>query len=125
MKGPRSWIIENGVLAAVVVAALLAGLLALSGCGARTMTLGTTKSLQQSGLLAQILPQFEKQYNVKVTVVAKNTAAEVLKLGEQGKVDALLVNSRDAVTDFVNSGEGINDTSVMYRSLIEIGRAHV
>ena len=85
MKGPRRWTIESGVLAALVVTALLAGLFALSGCVAGTMTLGTTRSLQQSGLLAQILPQFEKKYNVKVTVVAKDTAAEVLKLGEEGK----------------------------------------
>lgn len=121
MKGPKSWTIESGVLAAVVAAALLAGLFALSGCGAGTMTLGTTRSLQQSGLLAQILPQFEKKYNVKVTVVAKDTAAEVLKLGEEGSVDVLLVNSMEGVYNLVKNGFGSDNKDVMYGDLVVVG----
>lgn len=121
MKGPRSWIIESGVLAVVVVAVLLAGLFALSGCGAGTMTLGTTRNLQQSGLLAQILPRFEKQYNMKVTVVAKDTAAEVLKLGEEGSVDVLLVNSMEGVYNLVKNGFGSGNKDVMYGDLVVVG----
>ena len=121
MKCPRRCVGKNGVLAAVVLAALLAGLFALSGCGASTLTLGTTQSFRQSGLLAQILPRFEKQYNIKVTVVAKDTASEVLKLGEEGKEDVLLVNSREGASSFMKNGLGSYNKDVMYGDLIVVG----
>ena len=124
MEDSKRRVTGRGVLAAVFVATLLAGLFALSGCGAGTMTLGTTKSLQQSGLLVQILPQFEKQYNVKVTIVAKNTTAEVFKLGEEGSVDALLVNSMEGVSNFMKNGLSSFNKDVMYSDLVVVGPAN-
>jgi tungstate transport system substrate-binding protein len=105
------------------VAALLASVLSLSGCGPGTMTLGTTTSLQQSGVLTRILPGFEKKYDVKVTVVTKGTAAEALKLGEQGQVDALMVNTREGVKDFMDKKLGSSDKDIMYGDLVVVGPA--
>jgi len=105
----------------MLVTALLAGALALSGCGTTSMTLGTTTSLQQSGLLTQVIKGFEKQYNTKVTVVTAPTGAGVLKLGTEGKADVVLANSTDGVMTFVSQKQGTNDKAVMYGDLVIVG----
>jgi tungstate transport system substrate-binding protein len=121
MKGNNSNRARGGIVAFMLVAILLAGAIALSGCGTASMTLGTTKSLQQSGLLTQVVQGFEEQYNTKVTVVTADTAAGVLKLGATGKADVLLVNNRDGVAEFVAQKQGTNDTDVMYGDLVIVG----
>ncbi|MHB8895533.1 MAG: ABC transporter substrate-binding protein [Candidatus Geothermincolia bacterium] len=120
MNGSRA---RTCLLVTIVTGAMLLSLIALPGCGTSSLTLGTTTSLQQSGLLARIIPGFEKQYNVKVTVVAKSKAADVLKLGEQGKADVLLVNSREGVKTFVENKKGTNEKDIMYGDLVVVGPA--
>ncbi|MEP7199643.1 MAG: substrate-binding domain-containing protein, partial [Chloroflexota bacterium] len=83
----------------------------------RTMTLATTTSTQDSGLLDAILPVFEKQYNVKVKVVAVGTG-QALKLGSDGNADVVLVHARKQEDDFVAAGDGIHRRDVMYNDFI-------
>lgn len=114
---------RNVILVVIALAALVASVLAVSGCGTSAMKLGTTTGLQQSGVLAQIIPGFEKQYNIKVTVVARQTAAEVIGMGERGDVDVLLVNSRDGVKALVDKGLGVEDKDIMYADMVIVGPA--
>ena len=70
-------------------------LIALTACAQeatepQSMILATTTSTENSGLLADILPVFEDEYNVKVEVVAVGTG-QALALGEDGNADVLLV----------------------------------
>lgn len=111
----------------------LAVVLALVGCESkqaqlsqteqkqeRTMVLATTTSTQDSGLLDNILPVFEKESGIKVKVVAKGTG-EALKMGERGDADCLLVHAKAQEEKFVKDGFGVKRYDVMYNDFIMVG----
>lgn len=111
----------------------LAVVLSLSGCGSkqaqptqaeqkpeRTMILATTTSTQDSGLLDNILPVFEKESGIKVKVVAKGTG-EAMKMGERGDADCLLVHAKAQEEKFVKDGFGVKRYDVMYNDFIIVG----
>lgn len=84
------------------------------------LILATTTSTQDSGLLDVILPDFEKQFNVKVDVVAVGTG-QALKLGQDGNADVLLVHSRAQEDEFMKAGHGTRREDVMYNDFIIVG----
>ncbi len=86
----------------------------------RTLTLATTTSTQDSGLLNAIIPVFEKQNNAVVKVVAVGTG-QALKLGEDGNADVVLVHARAQEDAFIKAGFGINRRDVMYNDFIVVG----
>ena len=86
----------------------------------RTMTLATTTSTQDSGLLDYLLPLFQKDTGIKVKVIAKGTG-EALALGKTGDVDCLLVHAKDQEVQFVKDGYGLERIEVMYNDFIIVG----
>ncbi len=82
--------------------------------------MATTTSTDNSGLLEVLLPPFEKQFNVKVNVIAVGTG-KALKLGENGDVDVILVHARAAEDAFVAQGFGVNRHDVMYNDFVIVG----
>ena len=69
-----------------------------------TITLATTSSTDNSGLLAHIHPDFEKKTGIRVKVVAKGTGAS-LQLARDGNADVILVRLIDAVIEAAGSGQ--------------------
>lgn len=88
----------------------------------QSMTLSTTTSMQDSGLLSVLLPPFEKENNVNVKVVAQGSGA-ALKLGETGDADVLIVHSPAAEKTFVDNGFGWNKTQFAYNYFVIVGPA--
>jgi tungstate transport system substrate-binding protein len=86
------------------------------------LKLSTTTSTENSGLLAAMLPVFEKKYNCKVDVISVGTG-KAIKLAEAGDVDVTLVHARPLEDKFVESGFGVNRRDVMYNDFIFIGPA--
>jgi len=86
------------------------------------LILGTTTSTQDSGLLDYLLPEFEKEYNVKVDVIAVGTG-QAIKLGEDGNADVLLVHARAKEDAFMEAGHGVRREDVMYNDFIIVGPA--
>lgn len=84
------------------------------------LKLSTTTSTEASGLLAYMLPTFEKQNNVKVDVIAVGTG-KAIQLAEGGDVDVTLVHARSKEDAFVESGYGVNRRDVMYNDFILLG----
>ncbi len=84
------------------------------------LKLATTTSTDNSGLLAVLLPQFEKKLDMKVDVIAVGTGA-ALKLGENGDADVLLVHAPSREKSFVDAGFGVNRRNVMYNDFVIIG----
>ena len=86
----------------------------------RPLRLATTTSTENSGLLAYLLPAFEKHYGAPVRVIAVGTG-QALKLGERGDVDVVLVHARADEDKFVAAQFGINRRDVMYNDFILVG----
>ena len=105
-----------------IVATLFA--LSLASCRPTTprLILATTTSTQDSGLLDQLLPQFEQKYRVDVDVIAVGTG-EALALGKAGDADVVLVHARAKEEAFVAEGHGITRYDVMCNDFLLVGPA--
>jgi tungstate transport system substrate-binding protein len=104
---------------------VLVSLMVLTGCLDRqsngdTLRIATTTSLDDSGLLDEILPDFEEAYDVSTDVIAVGTG-QALTHGENGDVDLVLVHAPDLEQEFIDGGYGINRTTVMENSFIVVG----
>ena len=93
---------------------------AAQSSGAKRLRLATTTSTEQSGLLAVLLPAFEKKTGYIVDVVAVGTGA-ALKLGEKGDADVLLVHARAQEDAFMAAGFGDERRDVFYNDFILLG----
>lgn len=86
------------------------------------MVLGTTTSVNDSGLLNFILPDFETKNNAKVSVVAVGTG-QALELGKRGDVDVLVVHSPSQETAYLANGSGVARWQIMYNYFAIVGPA--
>jgi len=86
----------------------------------KSMTLATTTSTQDTGLLDTLVPAFTEKYGVEVRVVAVGTG-EAIEMGRRGDADVLLVHSRKAEDEFVEQGYGVNRKDVMYNFFFLVG----
>jgi tungstate transport system substrate-binding protein len=106
-------------LAAILV------ILVLAACGQsepQVLRLATTTSTDNSGLLDEILPDFEEQHNARVDVVAVGTG-QAIALGEAGDADIILVHARSREDAFLDAGHGTERFDVMYNDFIIVGPA--
>jgi tungstate transport system substrate-binding protein len=84
------------------------------------ITLGSTTSMQDSGLLGHILPLFKAACGIDVHVTAVGTG-QALAIAARGDVDALLVHDRAGEEKFIADGFGIDRRDVMYNHFIIVG----
>jgi len=82
--------------------------------------LATTASVDDTGLLAFILPAFTADTGWEVDIVAADTGA-ALQMGKDGGADVLLVQSRPDEDRFVADGFGDNRYDVMYNNYVVVG----
>lgn len=100
---------------------LLVLLLLISGCQQEEkITMATTTSLADSGLLDQLLPQFSSESGIAVAVIAVGTG-QALELGRKGDVDVVFVHSKEDELSFVAQGFGEERYEVMYNDFIIVG----
>lgn len=86
------------------------------------LTVGTTTSLAQSGLLDVLLNQFRSQTGYEV-IVETGGAGRVLRLAEKSIVDVLLVNEPGSEQKFMDDGFGRDRIRVMYADYVIVGPA--
>ncbi len=84
------------------------------------ISLATTTSTENSGLLAVLNPVFEQKYNAKVDVIAVGTG-KALKIGSHGDVDVVLVHAPEAELKYVEQGDFIDRKPVMHNDFVIIG----
>lgn len=112
-------------LGAVAVAAVMA-----VGCSAGdgensagaggAMVLATTTSTQNSGLLDELVPMFERGSDCTVKTVPVGSG-QALEMGERGEADALLVHSPDDEKSFMAAGHGSSREPVMHNDFVIVG----
>lgn len=113
----------RAVLAASVAAtSFLAGHAAFVGASPVVLRLATTTSTADTGLLAALLPAFERASRCRVDVIAVGTG-QALAMGRQGDVDVVLVHARKAEDAFVAEGHALARADVMYNDFVIVGPA--
>lgn len=115
----RSTILRWGLALAT---ALSSALLPAAPPAQKVIILATTTSTQDSGLLDELIPRFEKQtgYSVKTIAVGSGQA---MAMGKRGEADVLLVHSPEAEKTLVAEGSGMNRRIVMHNDFILVGPA--
>jgi tungstate transport system substrate-binding protein len=86
----------------------------------RFITLASTTSTEQSGLLAHLIPIFRAATGIDVRVVALGTG-QALAVARRGDADAILVHDREGEDRFVAEGAGIDRRDVMFNDFVLVG----
>jgi tungstate transport system substrate-binding protein len=112
-----------------VSAVAVVSLLVTAGCGSAepkesgpsgNMILATTTSTQDSGLLDEILPLFDKESGCVVKTVAVGSG-QAMAMGENGDADVLLVHSPEDEERFMADGHGSSREAVMHNDFVLVG----
>ena len=107
----------------LVASLLIAGIpLAVQAQAGEFIVVQSTTSTQNSGLYEAILPVFTNKTGIEVRVVAVGTG-QAIKNAANCDGDVLLVHSKPAEEDFVESGYGIRRFDVMYNDFVIVGPA--
>ena len=119
-----------------LVAALAAGGAAgLAGCSTltnrgggdaeisgETLTLTTTTSTYNTGLLDELNAPFEERYGVSVDAVPQGTG-QALETARNGDSDVVMVHARSLEDEFMREGYGVNRRDLMYNDFVVVGGA--
>jgi tungstate transport system substrate-binding protein len=105
-------------LALILFTALLAAAPAWSADNA--IVLASTTSVEASGLLANILPQFTAKTGITVNVVAQGTG-KALDTARRGDADVLLVHDPEAEQQFMDEGHGSVRRQIAWNDFIIVG----
>jgi tungstate transport system substrate-binding protein len=103
----------------VVLVATLAAINA-SSAAEQSIVLASTTSVEASGLLANILPQFTAKTGITVNVVAQGTG-KALDTARRGDADLLLVHDPEAEQQFMNEGHGSTRRQIAWNDFIIVG----
>jgi tungstate transport system substrate-binding protein len=101
--------------------------LLVAGCGDDdeaggdgSVILATTTSTQDSGLLDELIPAFERESGLAVKTLAVGSG-EALELGERGEADVLLVHSPEAEEELMATGKAGERRLVMHNDFVVVG----
>ncbi len=102
--------------------ALSACLLAL-GCGESriALTLGIPTTVQDSGLLDVLLPEFELAHPTYRLVYVAAGSGELLALGARGDLDVLVAHAPTAELEFMEKGHGLTRRPLMENDFVIVG----
>jgi tungstate transport system substrate-binding protein len=84
------------------------------------ITVASTTSTEQSGLLGYLIPAFRQTSGIDVYVVAVGTG-EALKIGKRGECDVVLVHDNARELEFMRDGFGSLRREVMYNDFVVVG----
>ncbi len=120
--------VRRAIAAGFIIVALLFSVLPLAAAGrpdraqVTRMVLATTTSTENSGLLDELLPPFERRHNVVVDVIAVGTG-QALEIGRSGDADVLMVHAPELERQFVADGYGVERVYFMYNDFVVLGPA--
>lgn len=116
----HSW---GGALALLL---LVGWILLACGCGGSSeeeitdITVATTTSAEDSGILDEFVKRFEKEYPYRVKAVAVGSGA-ALFMGRNGDADVLLTHEPKAEKEFMEAGYCESITKIMHNDFIIVG----
>ena len=84
------------------------------------ITIASTTSTHDTGLLEYINKKFEKKYKIKVRALSLGTG-QAIKVAMDGNVEILLVHHKKSELEFMNNGYGALRYDLMYNDFVLIG----
>ena len=84
------------------------------------ITIASTTSTHDTGLLEYINKEFEKNYKIKVRALSLGTG-QAIKVAMDGNVEILLVHHKKSELEFMNNGYGTLRYDLMYNDFFLIG----
>ena len=91
-----------------------------AAASSQTIVLASTTSVENSGLLAHILPQFTKETGIEVHVIAQGTG-QALATAAHGDADLVLVHDPEAEAQFMAGGHGLTRQEIAWNDFIIVG----
>lgn len=85
-----------------------------------TLTLTTTTSTYDTGLLDELNAAFEEWYGATVEAVAQGTGA-ALETARNGDSDVVMVHARSLEDEFMREGYGVNRRDLMFNDFVVVG----
>jgi tungstate transport system substrate-binding protein len=85
-----------------------------------TLTLTTTTSTYDTGLLDELNAAFEAEFGAAVDAVAQGTGA-ALQTARNGDASVVLVHARSLEDAFVRDGHGLNRRDLMFNDFVILG----
>jgi tungstate transport system substrate-binding protein len=110
------------IVTTLLVFALASGSSSLAGQRNGEITLATTTSTEDTGLLDSLLPMFQRETGIAVKAIAVGTGA-ALEMARRGDADAVLVHAPESERAYVASGDLIDGRRIMYNDFLIIGPA--
>jgi tungstate transport system substrate-binding protein len=86
----------------------------------QTIILASTTSVDNSGLLQAILPEFTRATDISVKVLAQGTG-QALDTARRDDADLVLVHDPEAEAKFMDEGHGINQRQIAWNDFIIVG----
>ena len=86
----------------------------------KAIVLASTTSVEASGLLAHILPQFTAKTGITVNVVAQGTG-KAIDTARRGDADLLLVHDPEAEQHFMDEGHGATRRQIAWNDFVIVG----
>ena len=111
-------ILRRSILAAAL--SIVAATAAPAQQGAKSITVASTTSTEQSGLFGYLLPLFTRKTGIEVRVVALGTG-QALDVGRRGDADVVFVHDKAAEETFVAEGFATKRQEVMYNDFVLVG----
>jgi len=108
----------KSTLALIIFAIIFAGSPAFGA--EQSIVLASTTSVESSGLLSHILPQFTAKTGITVNVVAQGTG-KALDTARRGDADLLLVHDPEAEQQFVDEGHAAARRQIAWNDFIIVG----
>ena len=120
MEKPRKKLVAGAMVLASLAA--LGSSTLLSSPKGTNITLASTTSTENSGLLGYLLPIFKGDSGIGVRVVAVGTG-QAMRMAMKGDADVVLVHHRPSEEQFVEEGYGVERIAVMHNDFIIVGPA--
>jgi tungstate transport system substrate-binding protein len=94
----------------------------LSSCSSKkkALTILTTTSVFQAGLLEKITQPFEKKYNITIRIIAVGTG-QAIRLAKDGMGDLLITHNPKIEEKFIQDGYGVKRFPFAYNHFILVG----
>jgi len=108
------------VLAVMLILVMCLSFAACGGEKDEVLTMATTTSTADTGLLDYLAPLFKEDTGYTLEFTAVGTG-EAIAMGENGDVDIILVHSKASEEEFVEAGYGVERFPVMYNDFVIVG----